>query len=355
MKKLIILLIILFPSVCISAPSITSGDITGTTITIGGTGFGTKSTAAPLKFDDFSSGTVGNAISNGWGSHPVDDGFSAPEYDNTSPRITGDQFIRCDLGSPKTSSSFYLSSQTTTLSTFYISCYRRVAKVSGTTSTNWKYIYVTSSATSFAGALPRAMDQGNATNYYLTIQDDNASSPGDITTTNTLDQGWARVEFYGTESSGGATADGQVWISTTIDGNTISSRVGDGAVVTRDVDHWINAHFGLYVQNDGSSVYTHDYSDIYFDNSWCVLELGDNATRSSCTKLETQPMTAHSSTAITATLNLGGFSAGNTVYAFVRDDTGVLNTTGYELTIPAGGSTPNTVGVSVNYNSVKIE
>src|SRR3989344_2787135 len=52
-----------------AAPAVTgvSGQLAhGASITITGSGFGTKASAAPLKYDAFESGTAGQDLGNGW-------------------------------------------------------------------------------------------------------------------------------------------------------------------------------------------------------------------------------------------------------------------------------------------------
>jgi hypothetical protein len=50
----------------LAVSSITGTVSHGATVTLNGSGFGTKPTAAPLKFDNFEAGTVGQELGNGW-------------------------------------------------------------------------------------------------------------------------------------------------------------------------------------------------------------------------------------------------------------------------------------------------
>lgn len=63
------------------------------------------------------------------------------------------------------------------------------------------------------------------------------------------------------------------------------------------------------------------FSDIYMDTDYRRLVLANNATYASATIIEPQPATAWSSTSITATCNKGKLSAG-TVYPFVQTSPG---------------------------------
>lgn len=79
---------------------------------------------------------------------------------------------------------------------------------------------------------------------------------------------------------------------------------------------------------------TLDYDDIYIDNTFQRVEIGDNAVYANCTHREIQPPTAWAGGAISATLNRGTFSPGDTAYVFVVDADNVPST-GYQITIPA--------------------
>lgn len=67
------------------------------------------------------------------------------------------------------------------------------------------------------------------------------------------------------------------------------------------------------------------YDDIYLDNSFAHVEIGDNVTYDLCTHMEIQPPTAWSDTGIDLTLNQGAFAPGDTVYIFVTDENGIVS------------------------------
>jgi hypothetical protein len=78
------------------------------------------------------------------------------------------------------------------------------------------------------------------------------------------------------------------------------------------------------------------YADTYVDTTLSRVVLANAAKLSSATIVETQVPTAWSANLISATLNLGKFTAGQTAYLFVFDSTGTPNATGFAVT--AGGS-----------------
>jgi hypothetical protein len=79
--------------------------------------------------------------------------------------------------------------------------------------------------------------------------------------------------------------------------------------------------------------------DIYVDNTFQHVIIGNASTYSTCTQFEVQPATAWSSdgNSITVTVNQGAFSDGQTAYLYVVDGNGNVNTTGYPITFGKGG------------------
>lgn len=73
------------------------------------------------------------------------------------------------------------------------------------------------------------------------------------------------------------------------------------------------------------------YTDIYVDNTWARVEIGDNPIYSSCTHREIQIPSAWSDTSIEITLNQGSFNNFNNTYLYVIDTDGNVNTNGYPL------------------------
>lgn len=80
---------------------------------------------------------------------------------------------------------------------------------------------------------------------------------------------------------------------------------------------------GIYAPSD----WTVWYDDIYLDNTWARVMLGNSVTYSACTFLAPQPPTAWSDTSVTVSLNLAGFPSGSTRYLHVLDDTNTVRQT----------------------------
>jgi len=89
------------------------------------------------------------------------------------------------------------------------------------------------------------------------------------------------------------------------------------------------------------------WDDVYFDTAWSRVMLSNRSTwgtASSGPLYEIQIPTAWSDTSVTAQVNIGEFTNGQTAYLYVINSNNVANTNGYPLTIGSGGGgTPPTV------------
>jgi hypothetical protein len=79
--------------------------------------------------------------------------------------------------------------------------------------------------------------------------------------------------------------------------------------------------------------------DIYVDTSWSRVMLGNASTFSNCTRLEIQIPTAWGPGSIGVTVRTGSsFSTGSTAYLYVFDSEGNPNSNGFPVTIGSAGS-----------------
>lgn len=86
------------------------------------------------------------------------------------------------------------------------------------------------------------------------------------------------------------------------------------------------------VSSDGNHFYM---DDAYIDNTWARVELGNASTLAACSHREIQPTTAWSPTQITVKFNPGSFEPGSAAYLFAIDANGIVSP-GYPVTV--GGS-----------------
>jgi hypothetical protein len=97
-------------------------------------------------------------------------------------------------------------------------------------------------------------------------------------------------------------------------------------------DSYLDANNADLIANGHTLSTTLYYDDIYIDNSWARVEIGDEPIYANCTHREIQPATAWADGEITITFNQGSFVADSTAYLFVIDSDGVASA-GYEITI----------------------
>jgi hypothetical protein len=85
--------------------------------------------------------------------------------------------------------------------------------------------------------------------------------------------------------------------------------------------------------------------DIYIDNTFSRVMIGDASTYASSTHFEMQPPTAWSSSSITVSLNQGSFADGSTAYVYVIDANGNVSA-GNPITFGGTFSTSGTSGTN---------
>lgn len=107
---------------------------------------------------------------------------------------------------------------------------------------------------------------------------------------------------------------------------------------------------GGYARNYGTAGNWRYFADVYLDYSRARVILGNAPTLAASTRREVQIPTSWSALSITLSANLGAFSDGQTAYVYVFDANGVSNTSGIPITIGAGG-TPDTTPPSVTATS----
>jgi hypothetical protein len=77
--------------------------------------------------------------------------------------------------------------------------------------------------------------------------------------------------------------------------------------------------------------------DIYIDNTFQHVVIGNASTYSASTHFEVQPPTSWSATSAAVTVNQGSFANGASAYLYVKDSTGAVNSNGYSITFGSGG------------------
>jgi hypothetical protein len=353
----------------LAAPTITglSGTVThGSTVIISGSGFGTKSTAAPMKYDDFESGAVGENIGNGWNlivNQPpsgVEKHFpiystnvlrpNSPSTRSAQARFD-DAGLNCSGEGCRTASNFGFSGH-----------YEGSNQIGSTPGLKLPVIFV-DAWVFYANANPesrnvkmiRVHSNSYRPNMYFNIycfsdtdgarlgQDSDAGSVTNIILPSNPWRGssffagnWRHFQMYLAQSTAGQ-ANGTAVLA--INNKTSIDRT-NMANATDDTHYWDTLWFGNWVGHDGNqwctqnspgNTYTY-WDNVYVDTTRSHVEIGDASTYVANTHTEIQIPTAWSANSVSVSINRGSFTSG-TVYLYVVDSTGAVNANGYPVTL----------------------
>jgi len=317
-------------------PSISSTSGTwghGNSITISGSGFGGKSQAAPLKYDDFEAGTLGVQVGNGWfTSSNLSDAW--PIYANTYKRATGvaEKSAYCQHDRAYNSVLGLVGLNWGYGQEVYVSMWY-YCTTAGAPSRNFKFIQFNSgSAGDWLPPEIRADQYPNGSNGHAYATDcaevliaQDWSLGGDLMT-----GAWHRVDMYVNTGQYGGAADGlckgwrdlSQWWSF---GNF------DFDFSTANFNHIYFA--GYFAQDTGSPTpqLWWYWDEIYVDTTQARVEVGNASTWSGCTQREIQIPSAWSGSSITITANKGSFGSFSGKYLYVVDSSGNINSNGYAI------------------------
>ena len=350
----IIFVILLLPMTVIAAPSISgiSGTFTdGETITISGTGFGTKSTVMPI-ITTYDHSTTGL----NWSTTGVDDGAWTVQSDayisssanrtSVAPYIvvcpTGEaapyEILRWD-GSGGEGSFFYVSFWyyitesdicVTTVSHNY-KAWRWYTLANGNTDIHGQY---------YTGGSCVDCGANECGKVYRMSIDYGYGDAGDWTDgySSVPSQQWNHFEFLLYHGSGDESTDGYIY-----------------SVLNGDLHvHWTGFGLGTPSSNifqvgipsgdnyAGGSIYV---SEVYIDNTESHVFISDNDSitnwkgEASARHTEIQVPSSWSASSVEVTLNRGSFGSSDTVYVYVVDSDGAISS-GEEITLGGGEPDP---------------
>jgi PKD repeat protein len=328
-------------------PTITSvgGTFThGSTVTISGSGFGAKANAAPVKFDNFESGTPGNDLS-GW-AFDMSGPDGEPEYSATYVRPNSARSAKAKFDSGRYLSAFGIYSPTD-ITQVYID--------------TW-YLYDPASPPSRNHKLIRlyANQYDGMPNLFFNIychSNEGAllsqSLPTEVHKENEIaytswtwssaDKHWVHLQMYFKENSAPMAEDGvaQIYIDGVEYVDKVTFRTRDDLAPSMWHSIWLGNYLGHDAvtecpdESPGAS-YTY-WDDTYVDYTRARVEIGNAATYDASTHREIQiPQTTWSPSSIIIKLNTGSFPIGSQVYLYVTDASGNVNANGFPITIGGG-------------------
>lgn len=322
-----------------TAPSISSvtGNLNhGSSATISGSGFGNKSNAAPVKWDNFESGILGAALStNGWVHYSSN---TSPLFSNTRS-YSGNQSAHTDM--PMAADNFNTAGlrNLNTLQ-LYLSCQFRWERIAGSYADGPFIKLLRANANpDFYHSRPRFY----STHRLRTPEHESGYSPdqtispepNDIQITGThnlIESQWNRLEVYYKYSDPAGAANGalQTWVNLGLNANytAVVTRANDSVSGTRVIDNFLLPFMADRLQNVHLRLYV---DDVYVDTTQARVEIGNSPTWDDCTQREIQIPSSWSATSITVTINRGSSSPGSQVYLYVVDADGNHNSDGYPL------------------------
>lgn len=369
----IIFLILLIPSLAFSAPAVTgtTGTLThGTSVTISGSGFGSKASAAPVAFGDMENNSV-NARIGAWTQTGYPDGIitvsgSNARHANSSYNATctfANQNEFCAFqGAPASASIYaqywvYLDSgfdwglaniklfrlwATSGAENLRVQSYNRGdVVVEGPDEGHGGY---------YSGACPPSPSggwypvvPGGSTADAVWGHSSNCSDwlPGSIEwrslQTDISKSAWHLFQFEFQEGSAN-TANGTLrwWV----DGKKVFDH-SDVTTRTGAYNKFVQV-LGFYRDSTNDGTGTLHLDDLYIDNTWSRVEIGDASTYATSTHREIQPATSWEDGSVAVTLNRGSFGASDNAYLYVVDSTGAVNSSGYAITFGDQGAADTT-------------
>jgi hypothetical protein len=335
---------------CYGAPVVTShsgGFTQGGSVTVSGTGFG-QGDITPLVWDDFEGGASGAVLN------------STPKIGtwllNQAPNpiystIHARSGIKSSYGAttnPELFTQFYApASRVMPDSYYYISYWFKYGYPSGGTGQSklvqlWGTYQV-------GDYNPGFMAGGASGNWWAAAISLEKFGPGylqqDISTP--AQNTWHHCELI-LKQSDANTTNGQVTMK--LNGVTQYNRVN---VKTRELSgqSWQTMRFFYGFTNMPSGTKYVALDDVYMNNSWARVEIGNNATYANCTQRELQIPTAWSDTSFTISVNRGSLGSSQTNYLFVVDANGNVNAQGYPVQLGSGAGAPPSppTGLTIKY------
>lgn len=318
------------PALAQDDPRITGADGNfdhGQPVTITGEFFGTKFPAAPLRYDNFENGTVGQRLPSqgegGW--YTVEQGGSVARYSQDMQRVPGEMVALQDYS---TAANQTIGLRDIDVDTLYVSGYTYRDDYNGTAmySENVKFWGNFTARDNGSSIFPQSRldaywSRGSGHLYAL---DENGRHAGDEGTGARayLDE-WFRLERYMAIGDPG-TPTGITWAA--YNGNKFAELTGTFWNGGSPYEYWlIGQYFRKDPYDDPNLPVPHVrvyWSELYVDNTLARIEIGNDPVFENCTHREIQIPTDWSPESATFVTNHGTFTEGQNLWLFVVDRLG---------------------------------
>jgi len=359
MRYKLILIGVLLPALLWAAPSISgyTGTMSnGQSITISGSSFGANGPTIVM-FDDFELGSDGTNLSDRvinarvgtWRDVSDYIGSYCPTYSNMQSH-SGSLALRQNWGSGSGQQEGARWASPTSTSVFtkiyfsfwtYLPAGQNVPGAGGPYGPNWKVWWLSTNdifQNDYGSEI--VTDPPQETTIAPIDGSHNRAGWGYGSFSFTKGR-WLRWEGYLTAST--STGSAYLWLT---DSGQARHLLGSasGRTIDDGTTGWQYIHFPGYGRYDANS--NTYYDDIYVatgEGAQARVEIGNNATYTSCTNLAVCTPTSWGDTSITATVRTGSFTNG-TAYLYVTDSDGSTNSTGYEVTLSAPSLVTRKIG-----------
>ena len=314
----------------------------GSTVTIVGSGFGTRSSAKPVYFSDFDSYPLNDSALNTGLSAPMGTIPNEPYIDNTRA-VSGAQSLRMDYPLNKNGEFPEVMLQNLSLTQVYVSAWIYWERTAGSGAGGPPiFKLVRAEANPPYHGYPGFYETifPNAAGQVIGTDRGSVASDRTVTYGDTINAGqtsgvWHRIDYYYKLSTPGV-ADGvfESWVDGVLNANiqNTMSRLSGSTATINDIispfdgisNYGISNSYSLWVDN------------FYVDSTQARVELGDAPTFAGCKTRYIQPSTAWDDGAVAITVNLNQFTSGEKVYLYIVSPDGNVNNNGYPVTV--GGS-----------------
>ena len=314
----------------------------GSTVTLCGCGFGTKSPVAPILYDDFESGAAGEIVSGPRWSTGSSTPGNEPRYSSAEVRAAAGQSQSAFQSFVGAYNSSLTVSDLAGLDELYFHGWYR-ATPSGAPTRNTKLLLLVGTQDFGAPAVrffdmyyPDSPDAAGHNQFdpcsgeYQGDPEDDAWHDASLHPNE-----WVRMEGFVHLGTTGQ-RDGHVWLQRRGDDFVDRGPESPQALLRNDGCDYDRLHIWSYHADDegsptpGLELY---WDEVYVDSTQARVELGNAATRSSSTHFEIQIPSAWSDTYVDIRVNRGTLPPGQQAYVYVVDRDGNANESGYPVTV----------------------
>ncbi len=302
------------------------------TITIVGSGFGTKASPGPILYDDFEAGALGSKIESQpavVGSWESGAGSTVPEYSDVTVR-TGARASRHAFNPTDYNASLAKNVALTTLYLDYWTFVEPLDDSPSGFSRNWKPYRFYGADDALQSGITSLSGNASAITYFTDL--DNGNDVGEWTDGYPVGtwfhiQTWIRVNDVGQ-------ANGTLGVRVDAEVSGVENaelRGQDAPLDQLRIGHyWATDPVPEWpYENSGANVYV---DDVYLDSTWQRVEVGDADTYEAVQHREIQLVTAWSDTEVTFELSKGTLPSGPAWAFVIGEDGSVLAT--QAITLP---------------------